>query len=129
MIIALDEHLNLGFEIAALVVCFQQGTVLQDLLPAPNLTLRLLMERSTEHRAHMAHAMVFDVFRQFTCKVIRRWAFLALRKTPIICSSINRICVISPTVSQGPNSNYTWMNLRSHVRRRHRQRMSRGNFL
>ena len=55
----LDEGLDLLFEIAGQEVVFQQHAVLQGLVPAFDLALRLRMEGSA---AHMAHPVCLDVF-------------------------------------------------------------------
>ena len=59
VVIVLDEGLDLLFEIAGQEVVFQQHAVLQGLVPAFDLALRLRMEGSA---AHMAHPVCLDVF-------------------------------------------------------------------
>ena len=60
MVIVLDERLYLGLKVAWQEVIFQQDAVLEGLVPALDLALRLGMERRAPH---MAHAMGFDVVR------------------------------------------------------------------
>lgn len=62
VIIVLDERLDLGFEIAGQVVVLQQDAVLQGLVPAFNLALRLGMEGCA---ANMAHGLRLDIGGQF----------------------------------------------------------------
>ena len=59
MIVMLDESRDLGFEVLPEEVVFQQDAVLQRLVPAFDLALRLRMEGSA---AHMAHPVCLDVF-------------------------------------------------------------------
>jgi len=66
VVIVLDERLDLGFEVAGQEVVFQQDAVLRGLMPALDLALGLGMERGA---AHMAHALGFDIIRQFACDV------------------------------------------------------------
>ena len=59
VVVMLDERFDLLFEIAGQEVVFQQHAVLQGLVPAFDLALRLRMEGSA---AHMAHPVCLDVF-------------------------------------------------------------------
>ena len=59
VVVMLDEGLDLLLEIAGQKVVFQQYAVLQGLVPAFDLALRLRMEGSA---AHMAHPVCLDVF-------------------------------------------------------------------
>ena len=58
MVIMLDERFDLAFQIAGQEVIFEEDTVLQSLVPALDLTLRLRMQRCA---AHMAHLVGFDI--------------------------------------------------------------------
>ena len=66
VVIVFDERFDLDLEIAGQEVIFQQDAVLQGLMPAFDLTLGLRMERSA---ANVAHALRFNVFRQFSSDV------------------------------------------------------------
>jgi len=68
VIVMLDERLDLGFEITGQEVVFQQDAVLQGLVPALDLALRLRVERRA---ANMAHVISLDVFRQLTRDIAR----------------------------------------------------------
>ena len=68
VVVAIDERLDLAFEIAGQEAIFQQDAVLQGLVPAFDLALGLRMERSA---SHMAHGSRFDVVRQFAGDVAR----------------------------------------------------------
>ena len=68
VVIVFDERLDLGFEVAGQEVILQQDAVLQGLVPALDLALRLRMEWRA---ANMAHGSRFDVFRQFSGDVAR----------------------------------------------------------
>ena len=59
--VVVDERLDLSFEIAKQVVVLQQDAVLQRLVPALKLALRLGVEGSA---AHMAHGLGFDIGRR-----------------------------------------------------------------
>ncbi len=58
----------MGLEVTGQEVVLQQDAVFQGLVPALDLALRLRVERSA---AYMAHALGFDIFRQFACDVAR----------------------------------------------------------
>ena len=57
MIVVIDEHLDLLFKIARQKVILQQYPVLERLVPAFDLALRLWMIRRT---TYMAHVIVSD---------------------------------------------------------------------
>ena len=63
MVVVLDEGLDLDLKVARQEVVFQQNTVLQGLMPALDLALRLRMEGGS---TDMAHALGFDIFRQLS---------------------------------------------------------------
>ena len=64
VIVVFDEGPYLSFEIAWQVVIVEQNAVLQSLMPALDLPLRLGMIRSA---AHMLHALVFEPPSQIVC--------------------------------------------------------------
>ena len=68
VIIAFDERFDLDLEISGQEVILQQDAVLQGLVPALDLALRLRVERRA---AHMAHGFRFDVFRELASDVAR----------------------------------------------------------
>ena len=68
VVLVFEERLDLDLEITRQKVVLQQDAVLQGLVPAFDLALRLRMERRA---AHMAHALGFDVFRQLASDVAR----------------------------------------------------------
>ncbi len=61
VIIVLDEHLDLAFEITRQDVVFEQDAVLQCLMPTLYLVLGLWMLRCA---GHMAHLLRFDMVGQ-----------------------------------------------------------------
>ena len=81
VVVMLNERLDLAFEVAGQEVVFEQDAVLQGLVPALDLALRLRMERGT---AHVAHALRFDVVRQFPSDVA--WAIVCLHITRLNCA-------------------------------------------
>ena len=68
MVVMLDERRDLGLKVAGQEVVFEQDAVLEGLVPTLDLALGLGMERRT---AYMAHALDFDIFRQFARDVAR----------------------------------------------------------
>ena len=68
VIVMLDERLDLLLEIAGQEVVFQQDAVLQGLVPAFDLALRLRMERRA---ADMAHGVRLDIIGKLVGDVAR----------------------------------------------------------
>ena len=68
VVVVLDEGLDLGLEVTAQEVVFQQDAVLQGLVPAFDLALGLRMIGRT---AHMLHAAVMEPHCQITRDVAR----------------------------------------------------------
>ena len=68
MVVVLDEGLDLSLKVARQEVVLQRNTVLQGLMPAFDLALRLRMERGA---THMAHTLGFDIVCQFAGDVAR----------------------------------------------------------
>ena len=68
VVVVFDERRDLGLKVAGQEVVLQQDAVLQGLVPTLDLALGLGMERSA---AHVAHALGFDIFRQFAGDVTR----------------------------------------------------------
>ena len=66
VVVMLDERFDLDLEIAGQEVVLQQDAVVQGLVPALDLTLRLRVERSA---ANVAHALGLDIVRQLACDV------------------------------------------------------------
>ena len=62
VVLMLDERFDLALEVAGQKVVFQQDAVLQGLVPAFDLTLRLRVERCA---TQMAHPLSFDIVGQF----------------------------------------------------------------
>ena len=48
MVVVIDEHVDLGFEIARQIIVFQQNAILQRLMPALDLALCLRMASSRQ---------------------------------------------------------------------------------
>lgn len=63
VVVVLDEGLDLNLVVAGQEVVLQQDAVLERLMPPLDLALGLRVERRT---AHMAHALSFGIFRQFS---------------------------------------------------------------
>jgi len=68
MVVVFDERFDLDLKVAGQEVVLQQDAVLEGLVPALDLALRLGMERSA---AQMAHVPGLDIFRQFAGDVAR----------------------------------------------------------
>ena len=79
VIVVLDERRDPAFEVSGQEVVLQQDAVFQRLVPALDLSLGLRMERGA---ANMAHALGFDVVRQFARDVAR--AIIAEQPGPVV---------------------------------------------
>ena len=79
VIVMLDERLDLAFEVTGQEVVFQEDAVLQSLVPALDLALRLRIEGGT---AHVAHTLGFDVIGQFARDIAR--AIVAEQARPVM---------------------------------------------
>ena len=68
MVVVTDERRDVRFEIAGQEVVLKQDSVLQRLMPALDLALRL---RMVGRAARMRHALVFQILGQITGYVTR----------------------------------------------------------
>jgi len=66
VVIVLDERLDLTFQIAGQEVVLQQHAVLQGLVPAFDLALRLRMEGCA---SHVVHTVLAEIVRQLFSNV------------------------------------------------------------
>ena len=99
VVVMLDEGLDLALQIAGQEVVLQQNTVLECLVPAFDLALRLRMERCA---SHMIHAVLAKIVGQFLSDVAgalsdsRRGLCLTLAwSQPEAASAISSVSVTS----------------------------------